>query len=44
VPVALLIAGLIGPQLTELYGWRHALVVIGIGCLLFPFGAGVHAA
>jgi predicted MFS family arabinose efflux permease len=36
VPVALLIAGLIGPLLTELYGWRHALVVIGIGCLLFP--------
>ena len=36
VPVALLIAGLLGPLLTEIYGWRHALVVIGIGCLLFP--------
>ena len=36
MPVALLIAGLIGPLLTEIYGWRHALVVIGIGCLLFP--------
>ena len=35
-PVALLIAGLIGPLLNEIYGWRHALVVIGIGCLLFP--------
>ena len=36
VPVALLIAGLIGPLLNEIYGWRHALVVIGIGCLFFP--------
>ena len=35
VPFALLVAGLIGPLLTDLYGWRHALVVIGIGCFLF---------
>ena len=35
VPFGLLVAGLIGPLLTDLYGWRHALVVIGIGCFLF---------
>ncbi|NCW55973.1 MAG: MFS transporter, partial [Rhodobacteraceae bacterium] len=35
VPFALLIAGLLGPMLTETYGWRFALIVIGVGCLLF---------
>ena len=35
VPFGLLIAGLLGPMLTEIYGWRLALIVVGVGCLLF---------
>ena len=35
VPVGLLTAGLVGPILTELYGWRSALMsVVGV-CVLF---------
>jgi len=37
VPAGLLVAGLLGPLLTAWYGWRTALDVAGIGCLLFAF-------
>ena len=44
VPVALLIAGLIGPLLTEIYGWRHALGGDWHWLFAFSFDAGIHAA
>ena len=34
VPTGLLIAGLLGPFFTELYSWRHALLIITGFCLL----------
>lgn len=37
VPAGLLVAGLLGPLLTAWYGWRAALDIAGIGCLLFAF-------
>ena len=35
VPVGLLLAGALGPTLTELFGWRYALIVIGMCCIIF---------
>jgi MFS family permease len=35
VPVGLLSAGLIGPALTELYGWKIALLTVAAACALF---------
>ena len=35
VPVGLLLAGVLGPTLTELFGWRYALIVIGMWCITF---------
>ena len=34
VPGGILIAGLIGPLFTELYGWRHALMIVTGSCFL----------
>ena len=35
VPVGLLLAGALGPTLTELFGWRFALLIIGMCCVIF---------
>jgi MFS family permease len=35
VPAGLLLAGLLGPLLTGLYGWRAALLAAAAGCLAF---------
>lgn len=35
VPTGLLTAGLLGPFLTELYGWQTALVIIAAACVVF---------
>jgi MFS family permease len=35
VPLALLIAGLLGPFLTALWGWQGALLATSAGCFLF---------
>ena len=35
VPGGLLIAGLLGPLFTELYGWRDALLIVAGFCVLF---------
>ncbi len=35
VPVALLIAGLLGPWMTGLWGWRGAMLVTAVACFLF---------
>ena len=35
VPVGLLSAGLIGPALNELYGWKIALLTVAAACALF---------
>lgn len=35
VPTGLLLAGLLGPWLTALYGWRGTLLIAGIACFAF---------
>lgn len=35
VPAGLLVAGLLGPPLTEWVGWRTTLVIAGLACLAF---------
>jgi MFS family permease len=35
VPTGLLVAGLLGPLLTDLLGWRATLEIAGLACLLF---------
>ncbi|MBR0680209.1 MFS transporter [Roseomonas eburnea] len=35
VPAGLLLAGLLGPLLTELTGWRGALLISALACLVF---------
>jgi MFS family permease len=35
VPAGLLVAGILGPWLTGLTGWRGALLIAGVACLVF---------
>jgi MFS family permease len=37
VPAGLLVAGLLGPPLTEWAGWRTTLLIAGLACLAFAF-------
>ncbi|MEK9725574.1 MAG: MFS transporter, partial [Rhodospirillaceae bacterium] len=35
VPAGLLVAGLLGPFLTELYGWRATLLILASACVVY---------
>jgi MFS family permease len=35
VPAGILVAGLLGPFLSGLYGWRNTFVIIAVSCIIF---------
>jgi len=37
VPAGLLLAGVLGPQITELLSWRYAMLFTALACLIFTF-------
>jgi MFS family permease len=37
VPAGLLLAGMLGPLITELFSWRYTMLITALACLIFTF-------